>query len=196
MRSYPVLENFGSSTDQRLAERLEALRQQRSLSLDQAALRSGVSRATLSRIERGETSPTAYVLGKLCAAYSLTMSQLLLGVEQDAPRKIEWCESLSWQDPETGFKRTSVSPPQAGYQVELIWAELPAGQRIAYERPPQSGIEQHVLLLSGSLTVECDGDAFDLGERDCLRFHLSGPTAFENMSDQAATYIIALRRLS
>ena len=58
-----------SDTDTRLAQRLRQLRGERSWSLEELATKSGVSRATLSRIENHEVSPTASVLGKLCAAF-------------------------------------------------------------------------------------------------------------------------------
>src|SRR5690606_17551455 len=49
----------------RLAARLAALRSERGWSLQDLAQRSGVSRSNLSRIERGEISPTADVLVRL-----------------------------------------------------------------------------------------------------------------------------------
>ena len=52
----------------RLAQRLRELRHERGWSLDELAARSGVSRATLSRLENNEVSPTAAVLGRLCPA--------------------------------------------------------------------------------------------------------------------------------
>lgn len=180
--------------EQRIALRLEALRRERGLSLDEVAQTSCVSRATLSRIERGESSPTAGVLGKLCTAYGLTMSQLLLDVEEDAPSLIRRAEAFRWHDPETGFARTSISPPQPGYQVELIWAELPAGARIEYEAPPVRGLEQHLLLLAGELKIDCAGKTYALAGQDCLRFHLTGATAFESTGAQTATYVLAIRR--
>ena len=59
-----------TSIDRRIAQRLRALRTERGWSLDELAQRSAVSRATLSRLENGEVSPTANVLGKLCGAYA------------------------------------------------------------------------------------------------------------------------------
>ena len=178
----------------RIAHRLEALRHERGHSLDEVAQISGVSRATLSRIERGETSPSAGVLGKLCTTYGLTMSALLLDVEQDAPSKISWADAFRWHDPETGFRRTCISPPHSGYQIELVWAELPGGARVEYEAPPVNGLEQHVLLLSGALKIDCAGESYALARQDCLRFHLSGASAFESTGQEAATYILAVRR--
>ncbi len=57
-----------ASIDRRIAQRLKGLRAERGWSLDELAGRSSVSRATLSRLENAEVSPTANVLGKLCAA--------------------------------------------------------------------------------------------------------------------------------
>ena len=67
--------------DRRLAVRLQRLRTQRGWTLHDLSSRSGVSRATLSRLERGETSPTASLLNRLCAAHGLSMSRLLAEVE-------------------------------------------------------------------------------------------------------------------
>ena len=75
--------------DQRLAGRLKALRTERGWPLDELASRAGISRATLSRLENAEVSPTASVLGKLCGAYGMTMSRLMRMVEDDfAPLEI------------------------------------------------------------------------------------------------------------
>ncbi|PLR29041.1 transcriptional regulator, partial [Chimaeribacter californicus] len=55
--------------DRLLAQRLVQLRTARQWSLDQLAQQTGISRATLSRIERAETSPTAALLGKLAQVF-------------------------------------------------------------------------------------------------------------------------------
>lgn len=181
-------------SDLALAQRLASLRMERALSLDDAAAETGISRATLSRIERGETSPTASTLNRLCAAYGLTMSALLRAVESDGPALMKWDDAFVWSDPETGFTRRSISPPHADYRAELIWGELEPGATVAYDRPPQIGLEHHVVLLSGRLEIELSGQVFRLEPRDCLRFHLHGPSAFTNSGTDKASYIVALGR--
>ena len=71
------------SLDTQIAARLRALRAERNWSLDDLAKRSDVSRATLSRLENAEVSPTANVLGRLCAAYGMAMSRLMRMVEEE-----------------------------------------------------------------------------------------------------------------
>src|SRR5215203_3127264 len=57
--------------------RVRALREAMGLSLRDLAERSGVSAPMLSQVERGETSPTLAVAGKIAAGLELTLSQLL-----------------------------------------------------------------------------------------------------------------------
>src|SRR3954451_1651208 len=57
--------------------RIRALREAMDLSLRDLAERSGVSAPMLSQVERGETSPTLTVAGRIAAGLELTLSQLL-----------------------------------------------------------------------------------------------------------------------
>ncbi|MFF1798770.1 helix-turn-helix domain-containing protein, partial [Kitasatospora sp. NPDC058263] len=70
-----------TAADERLAIRLAELRVEHGWTLEELARRAEVSRSTLSRVERAEVSPTAALLGRLCAVYGRTMSRLLAEVE-------------------------------------------------------------------------------------------------------------------
>jgi transcriptional regulator with XRE-family HTH domain len=178
--------------DRRLAERLLRLRSQRNWTLDDLAQRSGVSRATLSRLERGETSPTASLLNRLCHAHGLSLSRLLAEIEARPVRRLALAEQATWRDPETGYQRRMVSPPSTGFAAELVAAELPAGARVAYDQPAVAGLEHHVLLLDGRLDLTVDGECHPLQPGDSLRFRLWGPNAFEAPGPSAARYLIAV----
>ena len=91
--------------DRRLRLRLQELRTARNWSLDDLARDSGISRATLSRIERGETSPTATQLGRLCTAFGITMSGLLGGLDAASDEFVAAADQRLWIDPATGFRR-------------------------------------------------------------------------------------------
>jgi len=178
------------SIDWRIAQRLRSLRIARDWSLDELAKRSSVSRATLSRLENAEVSATASVLGKLCAAYDLSVSRLMYMVEDDfAPLVRRGAQSV-WTDPEIGFRRRSVSPPAQTLAGEVLECELEPGVRIAYDRPPRQGLEHHLLLIQGRLEVTVDGQAYDLRPGDCLRYQLFGPSAIATPEKSAARYIL------
>jgi transcriptional regulator with XRE-family HTH domain len=182
-----------SDTDTRLAKRLHQLRMERSWSLDDLATKSGVSRATLSRIENSEVSPTASVLGRLCAAFELTMSRLLADVESDLPALVARKTQPVWIDPETGFRRRSISPPSPGFECELLQCELPAGAQIDYPLPPRQGLEHHLYLESGALELKVDGSTYRLAEGDCLRYRLHGASAFRVSNRRPARYFLVIR---
>ncbi|HWT96074.1 MAG TPA: helix-turn-helix transcriptional regulator, partial [Terriglobales bacterium] len=63
---------LSSLVGKRIAERRAALQ----LSLDEMVGRSGVSRAMISKIERGEVNASAVVLDRLCAGLGFSLSAL------------------------------------------------------------------------------------------------------------------------
>lgn len=190
---FPHMENSTiaeNDTEQRLATRLKQLRVERGWSLDQLASASQVSRATLSRLENGEVSPTTNVLGKLCAAYGLAMSRLMRMVEDDFAPLVRRTQQSVWTDPDTGFIRRSVSPPARALAGEALECELGAGVTIAYAASPRPGMEHHLLLQEGLLTVTADGRSHALQAGDCLRYQLQGASTFVTPPDSGARYFL------
>ncbi|GAA1950106.1 helix-turn-helix domain-containing protein [Kitasatospora viridis] len=174
----------------RLAERLAALRTERGWSLDELARRAEVSRSTLSRLERAEISPTAALLGRLCAAHGRTMSRLLAEVEAEPPQLVRAAEQAVWRDPDAGFTRRAVSPPHPGLRGEVVHGELRPGADIAYQDPPVPGLEQHVWVLEGVLELTVDATAHRLAAGDCLRFRLWGSTRFRCPGPDPVRYAV------
>lgn len=186
------METLELSIDQRIARRLRALRVERGWSLDELARRSGVSRATLSRLENAEVSPTTSVLGRLCAAFGLTMSRLLALVEDAFAPLVPRDAQPVWTDPGVGFRRRQVSPPSSALAGEVLECELDPGVRIAYERPPRAGLEHHLVLVEGALRLTLAGRGFELRPGDCLRYRLEGESVFETPPGSGARYWLFL----
>ncbi|GAA2946830.1 XRE family transcriptional regulator [Streptomyces enissocaesilis] len=176
-RKWDILSEVRSVED-RLAARLSELRTERGWSLDELARRTGISRSTLSRLERAEISPTAVMLGALCTAYGRTMSHLLAEVEAEPPQLVRADHQLVWRDEESGFTRRSVSPPHPGLRGEIVEGALRPGADISYEGPPVPGVEQHIWVREGALEVTAGGGVHELRAGDCLRFRLWGPSRF------------------
>ncbi|ETR78221.1 XRE family transcriptional regulator [Afipia sp. P52-10] len=179
--------------DRKLAQRLRGLRGERRWSLDDLAARSGISRATLSRMENNEVSPSASVLGRLCAAYGLTMSRLLAQVEGESAALVARKDQPLWIDPTTGFRRRSLSPPAPEFECELLECELPAGISIAYEAPARPGLEHHLYLRAGALDLVIDGRGHKLAPGDCLRYRLYGASEFRTPKGRGAHYLLVVR---
>ncbi len=172
----------------RLATRLSGLRAERGWSLDELAKRSSVSRASLSRIENGDVSPTASVLGKLCVAFGVTLSRLMQMVEDDFAPLVARAAQETWTDPETGYRRRLVSPTSKNLSGEVLEVEIDPGKRIEYAGTPRDGMEHHLVMLEGELFMEIDGQSHKLNPGDCLRYQLRGASVFQTPKHAGARY--------
>ncbi len=182
-----------SSVEASLANRLRVEREARRWTLADLAGRSGVSRAMLSKIERCEASPTAALLGRLSAAFGLTLSQLFARAE-DAGQLSRSATQPSWRDPESGFFRRSLSPPGAS-PLELVWGELPPGGSIAYPAAAYTFMaDQQLVVIDGRLTIRQAGTVFEIAAGDCLRFGAPRDVTFENADSVTCRYIVAVLR--
>jgi transcriptional regulator with XRE-family HTH domain len=178
----------------RIARRLARLRAERGWSLEALAERTGISRATLSRIERSELSPTATILGKLCSVYGWTLSRLMAEAETRPASLVPARDQAEWKDPESGYRRRAVSPPGPGLRGELVEVRMPAGASVSFDASPVPGLEHHLWMLEGTLTLEVEGAPFWLRAGDCLRYVLVGPTRFQATGKREARYLIAMVR--
>jgi transcriptional regulator with XRE-family HTH domain len=182
--------SVNDSIELRIAQRIRSLRSARQWPLEELATRSGVSRASLSRIENGEVSPTAAVLCKVCAAFGLTLSRLMVLVEEGFAPFVPRETQLTWTDPDTGYQRRAVSPPATGLSGEVVESTLRPATRIAYENPPRLGLEHHLVMVEGALALTVSGHRHELRPGDCLRYRLDGGNIFETPAHSGARYFL------
>src|SRR6266511_6247314 len=114
-----------------LAATLYAARLARELTASALAERSGVSRAMIGKIERGEAQPTAVLLGRLSGALGMTLSELVARAENTGDLLRRAADQPVWKDPATGYQRRAVSPVTDG-PLELVEVDLPAGASVSY----------------------------------------------------------------
>ena len=181
----------GNSIEYRIANRLAELRAERGWTLETLAKRTGISRATLSRLERCELSPSAAMLATLCGQYGWTLSRLMVEAEQTTPSVVSAGEQVTWQDPHTGYIRRIVSPPHPKLRGELIEVILPARASVSYDSSYLPGLEHHLWMLEGTLSIEVGGTILRLQKGDCARYVIEGPSKFE-CGRHHARYVIAL----
>src|SRR5688572_15704998 len=114
-----------------IATRISARRAALGLSLDELAARSDVSRAMISRIERGEVHASAVVLDNLCAGLGISLSALF--ARDTANPLLRRDDQPVWQDPETGYQRREVAPAGTGSPVRIVEVDFPAGAEVRFE---------------------------------------------------------------
>lgn len=182
-----------SPLNQRIAERVRALRGARGLSLEALAAASGVSRSMISVIERGESSPTAVVLEKLAVALDVALASLF-DTPPAAPQPVaRRAEQPQWRDPQSGYLRRNVSPPGHPSPIRIVEVEFPPGARVAYETAERRPLQhQQVWLQQGRLDVQVGDDLHRLDAGDCLAHALDRPVSFHNPGREAARYVVVL----
>ena len=178
--------------NRRIAARLRALRDERGLTLDALAHQAGVSRAMLSRIERGDSSPTAQLLNKVCGGLGLTLSALFAEAEAPAGPLLRRADQPVWRDPASGYVRRAVSPPGPGAPVDIAEIAFPPGATVGFDNRGPGGMDQHIWVLEGVLELELGTETYRLETGDCLRMRLDRPILFRNPSDRMVRYAVVI----
>jgi transcriptional regulator with XRE-family HTH domain len=176
----------------RLGERVRELRRGRGLTLEDLAERSGVSRAMISKVERGEKNPTLVVAARLAEGLGVTLSQLA-GMEERrevvvVPRE----RRMVMRDPQTGFERQLLSPSFGGRGVEFIRNVIPEGATSGEFPPHRRGVEEYVAVEKGSLRAVIGGEEHSLGEGDALYFEADVSHRFDNAGDGECSYYLVI----
>jgi transcriptional regulator with XRE-family HTH domain len=183
-----MLDDFSAS----LAAALRDARHDRDLSANALADLSGVSRAMIGKIERGEAQPTAVLLGRLSAALGLTLSELVARAEGER-RFVRAADQAVWTDPETGYVRRALSPTTSG-PLELVEVELPAGARLTYPADVYTFKHQQLWMLAGQLHFTDGDETYVLERGDCLELGPPAPTVFHNRATEPCRYLVALAK--
>jgi transcriptional regulator with XRE-family HTH domain len=171
--------------------RIKALREAMDLSLRDLAARSGVSAPMLSQVERGETSPTLAVAGRIAAGLELSLSQLLRLDEGEGVTVVRADERLLGGRSD-GHRYEVLTPALPGQRAEVSEHTLaPAAATGGPDDPPmhEPGSRETVVVLKGRLRLVCDGVTYDLGDGDAVTFDADLPHHLENAGRKSAAFL-------
>jgi transcriptional regulator with XRE-family HTH domain len=172
---------------------VRGLRGERGLTLDALAAKCDVSRSMISLVERGESSPTAVVLDKIAAGLGVSLASLFEDTGAAASPVSRGDDRTRWRDPQSGYVRRNISPPNFPSPIQIVEIVLPAGARVAYESGARDvTMHQQIWVLEGSIEVTLGSIVHRLAEDDCLAMRLNQPTAFRNRTRKAARYIVTI----
>jgi len=176
-----------------LARQIRLERETRNWSLADLAERSGVAKASISKIERGEMSPSAVLLLRLATAFDLTLAGLLLRAEGEKPRLSRAADQPVWRDPATGYVRKQIFS-RSDHPLELVQVEMPPGKRVTMPASSYAHIRQILWVQSGTLTITEGGEDHLLRAGDCLGFGAPSEVTFANETARPCHYIVSLVR--
>ena len=176
----------------RLGVRVKDLRTERGFTLDELAGRSGVSRAMISKLERGEKNPTLVIAARLAEGLGVSLSRLA-GVEERREVVVVPKERRTvLRDPETGFERQSLSPTFAGRGVEFLRNVVPEGSTSGDFPAHRKGVEEHIVVEKGELEATLGGERYLLREGDALYFEADVTHRFDNAGRGECAYYLVI----
>jgi transcriptional regulator with XRE-family HTH domain len=166
-----------------IGPRVRALREAMDLSLRDLAERSGVSAPMLSQVERGETSPTLQIAGRIAAGLELRLSQLLRLDEAGTVTIVRRAERRRGAAAQGGHRFEILTAPLPGQRAELSRHTLaPGAQTGGPGDPPmhEPGSREIALVETGTVLLDIDGERHALSAGDCVTFDADLAHHFEN----------------
>ncbi|KRE09554.1 hypothetical protein ASE63_21065 [Bosea sp. Root381] len=179
----------------RLGCRIRTMRKTAGLTLDALAERSGVSRAMLSKVERGEKNPTLAVVTRIAQGLDTSLSGLMGAETETTPVAIRRAgQRLSFYDEETGFERHLLSPAHIETGVELLLHIIPPGASSGLLPAYDGFVEKHLIIQEGQLSVHLDDGSYHLQAGDSFYFQIRAPYRFANETRSRCSYYCVIVR--
>jgi transcriptional regulator with XRE-family HTH domain len=170
-----------------LGARVRSLREGLSLSLRDLADRSGVSAPMLSQVERGETSPTLAVAGRIAAGLDLSLSQLLRLDENGHVVVVR--RGRGRKRRRGGHSVQELTPPLPGQRADVSLHRLdPMAATGGPNDPPihEPGSRETAVVLGGTAILVVDGERHELRAGDSVTFDADLSHHFENNGEEPA----------
>lgn len=162
-------------SDDPIGQNLRAKRTLSGLSLQAVSDRTGVSKAMLGQIERGESSPTLATLWKLCKGLQLPLTALISpGAQRAAP-------------PAEGPEFTTLFPfdPRTGCEV-FMHNLAPQWEHLS--EPHSDGVIEDVYVIEGALEILINADWQRVEAGEALRFAADQPHGYRNPLSQRTRF--------
>ncbi|WDE01857.1 helix-turn-helix domain-containing protein [Thalassomonas actiniarum] len=174
--------------DQYLARTLKTQRKEKGWSLDRAAKETGVSKAMLGQIERGESSPTVATLWKIASGFHLSLSTFLEPPVTDTEQTvIRSSAELRRQPASDQMLVAALFPFEPRFGFELFELTLlPGYERLA--EPHEKGVTEHVIVTGGEMELLVDGQWLTLKQGAAVRFAADQAHGYRNLHQAPAVF--------
>jgi XRE family transcriptional regulator, regulator of sulfur utilization len=173
-----------------LGRRVQSLRKDRGLTLQELAAAAAVSVSMLSSVERGQKAATIVVLDRIAGGLGLPLAELI-AAPADHRVIVRRAADQDVADEAAGWRREILTPVVPGVNFEWIRTTLPpgcdAGQFPAYA----AGSHEYVLVESGTLRLTIGGEDVTLDAGDSLYFAADVTHAYANPTATTCTYYVA-----
>ena len=165
-----------------LIEKLKIVRKKRQLNLEQAAELTGISKAMLSQIERGQSMPTITTLWKISTGYKMPLTYFL-EQEKSNYTKIDTLQTQPIYEENEAMRTFTMFPYHPTQHFEMLYIEFDAG--CIHKSPKHvNGVEEYIFIQRGKLELRVNEDTIMLSEKQGFRFKADVPHCYINSSQE------------
>ncbi|MEH7381074.1 XRE family transcriptional regulator [Bacillus sp. JJ1533] len=172
-----------------IASNLAEMRKKRGLSLDQVSELTGVSKAMLAQIENGKSNPTVTTLWKIANGLQVSFSAFLKENEKPQIQKIKMNELNPVIDDDGNYLVYSIYPFHPEKKFEVYTVDLKPGFRHISEK--HIG-EEYILIQRGTLTLDFQGEKFELNPNETIKFSADCEHIYINSSDELVRFYLII----
>lgn len=174
-----------SDTRVQLGARLRASRHAQSLTIEQVAAATGLTKGFISRVERDETSPSVATLLTLCQALSIPVGSLFEAAEAEVVR----AASAPRINMGGSGADERLMTPRGQSRVQVIRSLMEPHATGGDELYTINCDVEVVQVVRGGIVVRFADSEVELATGDALTFHGSEPHTWTNPADEAAEAI-------
>lgn len=161
---------------------LRKLRKDRTLTLEELADLTGVSKLTLGKIERGEANPSLTIIWKIANGLRIPISSLMVEnqdvtlLKKSGNSVVSENHSLTLEPVFTTQVHGSIEShkgylhPDSTYQAEAH----------------QPGVKEYITVMEGEVVVRVGEEEYKLERFDSIKFNADQPHAYINQSEETA----------
>lgn len=171
-----------------IAVNLKSLRKERDLTLGQLSKISGISKAMLSDMEKGESNPTINTLWKIANGLNVPYTRLLEEA-QKTPTVIKKSDLELQEDCNKHYRIYCYFKNTPTRNFEFFYVELDAASSNTSVGHCAKA-EEYIYVLSGELTLQTHSREYTLKEGDALTFDSSAEHTYINNRDTLLTFVV------
>ncbi len=171
-----------------IALNLKNLRTERNLTLGQLSKISGISKAMLSDIEKGNGNPTINTIWKIANGLNVPYTRLMEGIENEATL-VRKADSVKQADEEDHYRVYCYYKSSPVRNFELFYVELDAHTHhssIAHSEKAQ----EYIYIIQGELQLSTPVSTYCLQAGDSLGFDSSIQHTYSNDREELLTMMI------
>lgn len=173
--------------NQIIAVNLKALRQERNMTMGQLAKASGISKAMLSDMEKGNSNPTINTILKVATGLGVSYTQLMEPVQKDSAL-VRYDEAEPTESDNKNFHVFCYYGTSPTRDFEIFRSELDSHSEHHSDGHREKS-QEYLYLLQGILELHTESDVYTLHPGDALMFESDQQHSYVNPGEERAVFV-------